>query len=895
MIRSVRDGWSREGLPIRSHSVVPGDSPRFRLLGPVQVWCDGRELDLGGPLQRALLSCLLLHARRVVSREQLIDTLWASRPPPRAARSLETKISRLRAALGETATVVARGGGYILEVPADEIDVDRFRGALATGRSLLGDQPEDARVMLEGALALWRGPALGGLPDDVLSGERARLDDERNEALEARIDADLALGEGASLVGELQELCSEHPARERLTEQLMLALYRSGRQTDALETYRAAYRYLRDELGIQPSPRLRDLEQAILRQDDGLGPLPVRARVFAAPRTRHAAAVATLGTALVLATVFGVISGSTRQRLVTPKPGLILVDAASRRVRADVPVGDSQGITRFGFGHLWSLGENGVMAEVDPVRGTLVRFVPVGLQFGGMVVGAGGIWVTDRNGPTLLRIDPVTGRINLRARLSNAGLRRTEPNMGVVLAAGSLWVVRGAEAVDRLNPTSLRLEHRVTLDQMGCEPGSGGAQCVAAAGDGHLWVTGGNSGWLARIDEATNRVRLFHGLRPYVCCLTVGGGSVWVAEAHDIVRFAPDGRVLRRYPFSSDGIGDMSFDGGILWASADSTGELLRIDARTGQMRSLHLGNLLISAMAGHGIVAVSAKPLPTVPTHGLGRRVLQIALEADWLNTTDPAVTRAPSGTGRWQWQLEHAICAGLYVHEDGPGTRNVVPELASGPPHASPDGRTWTIPIRSGMRFSPPLGRPVTADDVRASLTRALSPDLGPSAPAARVMSDVVGLTAYRARRTSGVSGIVLRAGALQITTRRPVRDLPARLALPYFCILPAGTPTPLGGYQDPLPTAGPYYLAQHEGGVLAVVRTNPNYRGPRPRRLDGIVFHINVSERMALAHVRSGQLDYFQGRRTAVNLRVGCRTSLLGVPGLDLAALCLRSATG
>ena len=274
-------------------------------------------------------------------------------------------------------------------------------------------------------------------------------------------------------------------------------------------------------------------------------------------------------------------SGGTHQRPCGLGPGLILIDAASGAVRADVPVGDSQGATRFGYGHVWTLGENGVMAEVDPDKGTLVRFIAVGVVWGGMAVGAGGIWVTDRYGPTVLRVDPVTGHINLRVRLSSVGLRGHEPNSGTAIDAGSLWVARGPEAVDRLNPSSLKLQHRIKLNQHGCS--TDGAQCFMAAGDGRVWVAGGNGGWLARIDEAADRVKMFHGLKPYLCCLAVGGGSVWVAEAHDVARVSPDGHVLRRYPFSSTNIGDMAFADGALWASADTAGQLLRIDARTGQ------------------------------------------------------------------------------------------------------------------------------------------------------------------------------------------------------------------------------------------------------------------------------------------------------------------------
>ena len=222
-----------------------------------------------------------------MSREKLINGLWETEPPPRAARSLETKVSRLRATLGDRASVVARDGGYVLDAAINEVDLYRFEHALDEGRSLLAEHPAAARPRLQAALALWRGEPLSVFPDGVLTVDRARLEGERQEALEARIEADLALGEGASLVAELQELRSEYPARERFTEQLMLALYRSARQTDALEAYRGTYRHLRDELGLEPGPRLRELERAILRQDPSLGPLPLRARVRLASDSRR--------------------------------------------------------------------------------------------------------------------------------------------------------------------------------------------------------------------------------------------------------------------------------------------------------------------------------------------------------------------------------------------------------------------------------------------------------------------------------------------------------------------------------------------------------------------------------------------------------------------------------
>jgi DNA-binding SARP family transcriptional activator/streptogramin lyase len=860
----------------------------------VQAWRGGAEAELGGPLQRALLAYLLLHVGEVVSRERLIDALWDDDPPPRATRSLETKISRLRAALNGDATVVARGGGYVLEVPAEEIDVHRFGQALAQGTELLAGDPRAARARLEAALALWRGPALAGLTERLLSVERDRLEEQRLQALEARIDADLALGGGLALVAELEAMRAQHPLRERFTEQLMLALYRSGRQADALEAYRATHRALRDELGLTPGPRLRALEQAILRHDESLGPPPIGRRIVRRAGGRRAVAAGAVAGLALLAVILPLVvaSGDERPHSRIQRPGLILLDSASGEVRAHVPVGASQGISRFGYGFLWTVGEDGVMSQVDPRAGRLVRSIPVGVQAADVAVGAGGIWITDANGPTLLRIDPLTGQINRRARLSMRGLRHPGPNGGIAIDGGSLWIARGPDATDRLDSSTLRLQDRIVVRQSGCGLSSA-AQCILAAGGGRVWVVGGDRGTLTGIDEATDRVVVRTAtLRPYLCCVAVGGGSVWVAEAHDIAQLSHDGRLIRRYGVGSANIGNISYDGGYLWATADTAGRLLRIAARDGRVRTTRLGNLLIGTAASRGIVAAAAIPLPAGATRALGRRVLRIGLLQDWLNHTDPAIARHPAGTGRWQWQLHDATCAGLFRHPDAGGSAGeaLVPELAAGPPHRSPDRRTWTIPIRAGLRFSPPLGRPVTVRDVRATLNRALSPQLGPAAPAARILRDVAGLGAYRRGSTADVSGITVRDGALVVRTRRPVADLASRLASPYFCVLPEGAPAPPGGYQEPLPTAGPYYLAEHVGGVEAVLRRNPNYRGTRPQRLDAVVFRMNVDERAGPAAVRRGGLDVFAGRRTTVGSRVGCRVVRPQVPGLDLAELCL-----
>jgi DNA-binding SARP family transcriptional activator len=243
----------------------------FRLLGPLEVVEDGSSLALGGGKQRALLAMLLLHANEVVGTDRLIDELWGESPPLTVNKSIHVYVSRLRKELGEE-RLVTRSPGYVLHVEPDELDLQRFEALLAEARDGDADAATTARTLRE-ALALWRGSPLADLAYEPFAQSAiARLEELRWAALEARIDADLASGRHEELVGELQALVAEHPLRERLHAQLMLALYRSGRQADALEAYRTARELLMDELGLDPGEELRRLEAAILRQDPALEP-----------------------------------------------------------------------------------------------------------------------------------------------------------------------------------------------------------------------------------------------------------------------------------------------------------------------------------------------------------------------------------------------------------------------------------------------------------------------------------------------------------------------------------------------------------------------------------------------------------------------------------------------
>jgi DNA-binding SARP family transcriptional activator len=243
----------------------------LRLLGPIEVSSGGRAVAVGGPKPRALLAVLALEAGRVVSSDRMIEVLWPAEAPDTAAHAVQVYVSQLRKALG-SGTISTRAPGYVLELEPERVDVHRFVRLADEGRAALGTgDAVSAEVALRDALGLWRGTALADFTyEPFAQTEISRLEELRLVALEARVEADLALGRHAELVSELEAIVDSQPLRERPRAQLMLALYRAGRQADALAAYRAARETLVEELGIDPGPALRELEAAVLRQDESL-------------------------------------------------------------------------------------------------------------------------------------------------------------------------------------------------------------------------------------------------------------------------------------------------------------------------------------------------------------------------------------------------------------------------------------------------------------------------------------------------------------------------------------------------------------------------------------------------------------------------------------------------
>src|SRR6266516_4776755 len=308
----------------------------FRILGPLEVSTQGERLDLGGQKQRALLAVLLLEANRVVSQDRLIEALWEDNPPETALKALQVYVSQLRKALGKE-RLVTKAPGYMLRVEQGEFDLERFLTLQEEGR-------------LQEALELWRGPPLSDFRyQRFAQAEIARLEEFRLACLEERIEHDLARGHHAELVGELEAIIDEHPLRERLRIQLMLALYRSGRQADALEAYQDARRALTEELGIAPGRPLRELHQAILRQDAGLDFAAAAEPVAETPRSTFVGREAEL--AELVAGLDDAVAGRGRLFLIVGEPGI----GKSRLADQLIAQAQARG-TRVLVGRCWEAG-----------------------------------------------------------------------------------------------------------------------------------------------------------------------------------------------------------------------------------------------------------------------------------------------------------------------------------------------------------------------------------------------------------------------------------------------------------------------------------------------------------------------------------------------------------
>jgi YVTN family beta-propeller protein len=413
----------------------------FGVLGPLEARSDGRVLPLGSPKQRALLALLLLHANERVSRDRLIDELWGEAPPATAISAFHVYLSRLRKLLGDR--LERDTDGYRLRVDDGQVDVARFEHLAREGCDALAEgETQQASDLLHEALELWRGPPLAGLIEPFATAAAARLQEQHLAVLENRLEADLALGHHRSLVAELDALVAEHPFRERLRALQMLALYRSGRQADALAAYQQTRRTLGDELGLEPSPELNALQQSILRHDLDLAPpssaagVASRAAASRLPLVLVAAGVIAAATA---AAFFLLLDTSSRPAIRISADAVGMFDPRTGRVTGDVDLGSSPSAVAAGAGSIWVADVDGrSVSRLNPVKRVSVQTITVGNGPAAVAVGAGFVWIANGLDSTVSQIDPETNTVVQTIGVGNAPA-------AIAVGAHGIWVANSRD------------------------------------------------------------------------------------------------------------------------------------------------------------------------------------------------------------------------------------------------------------------------------------------------------------------------------------------------------------------------------------------------------------------------------------------------------------------
>ena len=826
----------------------------MRILGPLEVRDGhGRALELGGRQQRILLTALLLRRNEVVSVDRLIDAIWGERPPPGAIKNVQVQVSRLRKALGDAEAVRTHANGYSLELAPGQLDLDRFEERLEDGRrALAGGDPDEAHSILSDALKLWRGPPLSDFAYDAfVQAEIARLEELRLSAVEERLEAELALGLHREVTSELQRLVAEHPLRERLRAQLILALYRGGRKPEALRIYEEARRLLAEELGLEPSESLRRLQAAVLADDHALA-APERARSRRDPprvaggRGRSAPVLGggllVLTAALAFA-VLGVTRDTPAADVSVGPNSLAEIDPKTNRVVATIPVGTRPSSIVAGDGALWVANlDDETVSRVDPVARRVDRHIPTGTAPTGLGFGHDSVWAIGGDG-VVLRIDPAFNEVVDRVRTVDIGsvLGGIRMAGAVAVTTDAVWAISGGNLstprLFRIDPAAARATPRVV---------TGMVPTALAVGFGDVWVTDAFESTVSRID-ATDVVTALPVGRG-ASAVAVGAGAVWVANSFDdtVVRLDPrTGAVettisVGRYPSA------VAVGGGAVWVTNRDDGTVSRIDpGRNEVVETVPVGASPAGIVFAGGSVWVTNQIQASPPPVRSGG-ILRISVPGGV--PTDPAVYA--------DGQLSYATCARLLTHADAPapGGIRIVPEVAAALPPRSPDGRTYTFTIRKGFAFSPPLREPVTAATFKRSIERSLHPTMAGSA----YVRDISGQAAYLAGKATHITGIVASGNKLSITLVKPSGDFLARIAMPFFCAVPLNTPIDQRGVRA-IPSAGPYYIAQEDPEQRIVLKRNPNYHGARPRRLREIHYTIGVDVSRGLADVEDGKSDY------------------------------------
>jgi YVTN family beta-propeller protein len=847
----------------------------LRLLGTTEVTVDGGPRAVGGQRQRGVLADLALNAGRVVMMSELIEDLWGGSPPASAAHTIETYVSRLRRVLSseDRPSVLVKGGsGYVLNVGPEQVDALYFGLLVGKGSTALqrGDAVA-AKGILSGALALWRGAALADVRDSAFAPVAARrLEADRLAALESLMDARLQLGEHRELVSELEHAVALDPYRERFHAQLMLALYRSGRQADALAAFQQARTRLAHELGIEPSRELRELERGILLQAPELDPpssMPSSVGVLAspsppeqhaptdevgAPGSPHSSAssraiprwrlVAVCGAAaLALVAAAGVpvlLRSSPPARAAAVGPSGL---ASTSNVASSISLPNEPGGALAADGSIWVTSPVAhALYRIDPVTGATEDTVAVGAGASAVAFSGADIWVANTLDGTVSRVSSVTDGVVQTVAVG------PEPT-GLAVGDGSLWVAdASASTLTAINATS----GGITSTQPISSPPFG-----VAFGAGSVWLASPRDDIVTRVEPGGGaNVQISVGADP--TAITFGLGSVWVANQLDdtVSRIDPaTDSVVAEIPVG-DGPDGLAIYDGAVWVANLVSSTVTRVDPTTNSAGPVVLVKedpVALTAFAGR-IWAATGAPAGGVAKGGTLRVVTTEAvtsIDPDFIYPFLP-------------YQFGEGTYDGLMNFDQVGGSDGlqVVPDLALAMPTVTAGGTAYTFVLRPGIRYSD--GRLVRPEDFRRAIERALVL----SAQDGFFLDGIVGASSCRNDRPCNLDrGITVSDSADTVTFHLigPDADFLYKLTFEFTAPIPPGTPWHDVG-DHPVPSTGPYMIAHYVPGHDAEFVRNPYFHvwstAAEPAGVpDRIIWTELQTIPAEVAAVKRGQADW------------------------------------
>lgn len=502
------------------------------------------------------------------------------------------------------------------------------------------------------------------------------------------------------------------------------------------------------------------------------------------------------------------------------------LDLRAGRVISTVPLTDEGTWLTPAGKYDWLVTASGTLLRLDAVGHEPARTVSLGFAPAnqGLIAADGALWAAAADRPLLLRLDPEYGTVQRSYRLPTDGAAHRVRLDGMTFAAGSLWIGQGKDRVLRIDPVSGRVIATIPT------PG-----VVAIAGtDDTVWVSGGDESVVYQVDPMTNTVTAQVRLDGFVCCVAAGAGSGW-AMTQRVFRLMPSGHVATSVPIEGDGA-NLHWSDGALWVSEGVSGRFTRVDPTNDSTSVITTGGLALQAISRGDIATVVVGAAPRDLLAGIPPPIARVAVDTDRLKPDDPALRAEHIEDVPWRAAVLDATCAHLVRPADAGNLWSVEPEIADRP--STTDQRTWTFTIKPGWRFSPPSNAPVTAEAMRQTIQRAMSPRMGSSAPGRRLLNDL--------------DRLEVRGESLIVTLRKPASDLPLRLADDVFCAVPAGTPANATTFSDQSPpTAGPYYLAKHFAGLYAVLARNPGYGGTRPQLFGGYLVNLWANPSSSMPH--------------------------------------------